>query len=135
MPTDQQIDELLIKVESGSLTAQQFLNLTRAKPPKYRNRITIVDGQRYDSQGEAARHQELRLLEKAGTVRKIERQVRFNFEVNNFVVGFWKADFTYEQFDEFSGQWISVVEDFKSKPTKTEAYQLRKRLMRACHGV
>ncbi len=44
---------------------------------KYRSRKTEVGGVVFDSQREARRYQELLLLEKAGAIRDLQRQVKF----------------------------------------------------------
>lgn len=44
---------------------------------KYRNTKTIVDGIEFDSRKEAARYKELKLLEAAGEIYNLERQVKF----------------------------------------------------------
>jgi len=44
---------------------------------KYRNRKTVVDGITFDSKREAARWQELKLLERAGEITELERQVEY----------------------------------------------------------
>lgn len=44
---------------------------------KYHSRKTVVDGITFDSRKEAARYQELRLLERAGLIRDLERQVKY----------------------------------------------------------
>lgn len=43
--------------------------------PKYHNRKTVLDGMTFDSAAEAARWRELTLLEKAGHIRDLQRQV------------------------------------------------------------
>ena len=44
---------------------------------KYKNTKTIVDGITFDSRKEAARYKELKLLEAAGEISNLERQVKF----------------------------------------------------------
>ena len=44
---------------------------------KYRNKKTTVDGLLFDSLREAARWQELQLLERAGHIRGLQRQVSY----------------------------------------------------------
>ena len=99
------------------------------KPAKYRNEPTVVDGVRFDSRKEAARWCELRLLERAGAIADLARQVRFVLEVGGVRVGVYVADFQYREGGE------RVVEDVKSEGTRTQVYRLKKRLMLACHGI
>jgi hypothetical protein len=44
---------------------------------KYKAKKTVVDGITFDSQKEAQRWCELRLLEKAGVIKNLQRQVPF----------------------------------------------------------
>ena len=56
------------------------------KVSKYRNRKTLVDGIQFDSQKEANRYQELILMERAGLIRSIELQPRYES------IGEWAQD-------------------------------------------
>ena len=42
----------------------------------------------------------------------------------------YKADFTYKKRDENGGYTLYIVEDVKSKATKTRNYEIKKKLMR-----
>ena len=44
---------------------------------KYRNRKIEVDGVVFDSKKESRRYQELKLLEKSGDIRNLQRQVKY----------------------------------------------------------
>lgn len=44
---------------------------------KYNNRKIIVDGITFDSKKEAKRYKELKMLEKAGIIRDLKRQVKY----------------------------------------------------------
>lgn len=104
---------------------------------KYRAKPCRIDGVRFASQREGARYLDLRLLEKAGEIRGLEFQPVFPLSVirasNGEVVdvGRYTADFAY--FDVRQGK--RVIEDVKSKPTRTTAYRLRKRIAEAVHGI
>ncbi|HYE20112.1 MAG TPA: DUF1064 domain-containing protein [Tepidisphaeraceae bacterium] len=45
--------------------------------PKYRNRNTVVDGETFDSQAEAQRWRELRLMQDHKQIQNLQRQVKF----------------------------------------------------------
>ena len=47
------------------------------KRNKYGASKTVVNGQKFDSQKAADRYQELKMLERAGIIRKLKRQVHF----------------------------------------------------------
>lgn len=108
-----------------------------AKPRKFRNRPVAIDGIRFASKKEGDRYCVLRDLQKAGKISHLETQPVFKFEVNGRPVlirsdGYpngrqakYTADFSY-----FDGK-NRVVEDVKSKATRTEAYALRKALVEA----
>lgn len=99
---------------------------------KYRNTPTVVDGERFDSKAEAKRWGELRMLERAGIIRDLHRQVSFELRAENgFVVERYRCDFTYHEF--LDGRWVFVVEDVKG--AKTEAYKRKKRWMKHVHGI
>jgi len=114
---------------------------TRPSTQKYGNHAVRVDGILFDSQREAARYQELKVLAAAGLISSIEIHPGFPLivkELHRFdgpeilhTVGMYHADFKYR--DHRTSSW--VVEDVKSKPTKTEAYKLRKRIVEAVHGI
>lgn len=96
---------------------------------KYHNRKTVVDGIVFDSAKEAARWCELRLLERAGEIQGLQRQVRYELipkqsgeRAVNYI-----ADFVYTE----AGQ--TVVEDVKG--VKTPEYRLKRKLMLWRHGI
>lgn len=102
---------------------------------KYNSKKTIVDGQKFDSKKEARRYQELLLLEKAGEIQNLCRQVKFVLipsqrDENGKVVErecSYKADFTYEEGIK------TVVEDVKGYRTKE--YIIKRKLMLYQYGI
>jgi hypothetical protein len=113
------------------------MSVTRAKRnaartgvrSKYGNKKTVVDGITFDSKKEAARYQELKLMERAGVVKGLSLQRRFRLEVNGIKVCDYVSDFHY--FDMEKGD--CVTEDVKG--VKTPIYNLKKKLMWACYGI
>lgn len=101
---------------------------TSDKPSKYRNKKTEVDGIIFDSKKEAARYQELSLLQQAGEIRGLILQPKFDITVQHTKVCTYKADFEYVDNDG-----ALVVED--AKGIKTPVYRLKKKLMRAVYGI
>ena len=111
-------------------------------PSKYGNRKTEVDGIVFDSAKEARRWQELQLLERAGEIRNLKRQVPIQCAVNDYKICVYKCDFWYEEqavitrSDEpgvKGGWWVSVAEDVKGFRTPT--YRLKAKLVQALHGI
>ena len=106
---------------------------------KYRNVRTVVDGINFDSKREAARYQELRLLEKSGLIRELRLQVPYKLTINGVTIGKYVADFCYvEGCIDVQGEtkvFVSreVIEDVKG--FKTATYRLKKKLMKAIHGI
>jgi hypothetical protein len=110
-------------------------NLRRAK---YGNRkVTTPDGLTFDSQKEYRRWCELRMLEKAGKIGALVRQVPFDLTVTcvktgeRKLVGRWKADFCYVD-HETGGP---IAEDVKGgNATKTPLYRWKAKHFEAQYG-
>ena len=102
---------------------------------KYNSKKTVVDGQTFDSKKEANRYQELVLLEKAGVIKNLSRQVKFVLipsqrDESGKVIErecSYKADFVYTDGGE------TVVEDVKGYRTKE--YIIKRKLMLHVHGI
>lgn len=62
---------------------------------KYGAIATHADGIRFDSKAEAAKYQELKLLEKAGVITNLKLQTRWPLEVNGVVIGHYVSDFDF----------------------------------------
>lgn len=95
---------------------------------KYKNKKIFIDGITFDSQLEANRYCELKLLYKAGEISQLRLQPEFElipaFRKNgkSFRKTIYKADFMY--LDNCSGKYI--VED--TKGFKTDVYKLKRKL-------
>ena len=98
---------------------------------------------RFDSQKEARRYDELAALERAGEIRDLRLQVDFTLqeaytdgEGRRVRAIRYRADFTYEQvrddpWAEYEGSfWVLVVEDVKSRATRTKEYIMKRKLMK-----
>ena len=102
---------------------------------KYNSKKTVVDGQKFDSKKEANRYQELVLLEKAGVIKNLSRQVKFVLipsqrDENGKVIErecSYKADFKYEEYGK------TVVEDVKG--FRTKEYIIKRKLMLYQYGI
>lgn len=111
------------------LTPEQFASKSfGAKKPKYGNRKKVIDGIEFASTREALRWQDLALMQKAGEISHLRRQVPFEIEINGILVCTWFADFTY-----IDKSGIPRTED--SKGCKTPVYRLKKKLVEAEHGI
>ena len=108
------------------------------KPSKYNNRKVELDGFTFDSQKEARRYTELKLLVRVGQISALELQksfvlaesVKFNNEPRAKPAIRYVADFTYIE------NGVMIVEDVKSKATKSlPVYRMKKHLMKSVHGI
>lgn len=102
---------------------------------KYNAAKTVVDGITFDSKKEAKRYAELKLLERAGAIRDLRRQVRYElipaFDVDgkHYRPTAYIADFVY--IDAKTG--AEVVEDCKG--FRTDVYRLKAKMFARKYGV
>lgn len=112
---------------------------------KYHARKCEFDGELFDSLKEKRRWQELLLLEKAGKISNLRRQVKFTLipaqreiilrngrPIQGKVIErevAYRADFVYEE----NGQ--TVVEDVKVRNMQTKDYIIKRKLMLYIHGI
>ena len=97
---------------------------------KYNNTKVRVDGRLFDSKAEAARWQELQMLERAGEITELERQVEYELipkQKGERAVKYI-ADFRYIDHD---GK--TVVED--TKGVRTPVWIIKRKLMLRVHGI
>lgn len=98
---------------------------------KYRNTKIIIDGIEFDSKKEGYRYKELKLLQRAGLIKDLKLQTKFelqpSFKRNNKTIRSitYKADFDYITKDN-----RHIVEDVKSPATaKDKTYILKKKML------
>lgn len=111
----------------------------------------------FDSQREARRYDDLITRQKAGEIRNLRLQVDFTLqeaytdtEGKRVRAIRYKADFTYELAVEWTRQdgpehgvvrlkteieWMPVVEDVKSRATRTKEYLIKRKLMKERYGI
>lgn len=101
---------------------------------KYGSRKITRDGMNFDSLKEYRRFVELRLLERAGKVTDLKRQVKFELIPSQRISGkvverscTYVADFVYQENGE------KIVED--TKGFKTKDYIIKRKLMLWVHGI
>lgn len=121
------------------------------KTRKYHNKPTervTASGAvlRFDSQKEAHRYDELAALERAGQIRELRMQVDFTLqeaytdgEGRRVRAIRYRADFSYKKRPAYwtgyerqcpDDGWILVVEDVKSRATKTKQYAMKRKMMK-----
>lgn len=105
---------------------------------KYGSQKTTVDGITFDSVREAQRWRELKLLERAGKIRALQRQIKYELipaqrdETTGKVIErevTYSADFGY--IDTETGK--PHIEDVKG--VKTKDYIIKRKLMLWVHGI
>ena len=115
------------------------------KGTKYGAKKVEYDGMMFDSKGERDRYIDLKILEKNGYIKNLQRQVKFVLipaQRTPDTVGpkggikkgkvlekecSYIADFVYEQYGN------KVVEDYKG--FKTKEYKIKRKLMLWVHGI
>lgn len=104
------------------------------KPNKYRAEKMVVDGIKFDSKKEARRWSELKLLEKAGEIANLERQVKIPLFGRDGPImtnsgksqRSYVADFRYV---DWGLNGVVVIED--SKGMETPEFKLKKAILEA----
>ena len=103
---------------------------------KYHNERAERTGVRFDSQKEARRYDELMVMLRAGIISDLRLQPQFTLQESYITetgerirAVRYTADFSYK----FGGKL--VVEDVKSKPTRTKEYLRNRKFMRSKFGI
>lgn len=102
-----------------------------AKASKYGNTRVTLNGETFDSRREMERYCHLLILQRAGQIQQLERQVPFILSPAVVINGRkrpplrYVADFTYVE----RGATVRTVEDVKG--TVTEGYRIKRHLMAA----
>lgn len=130
----------------------------RTKESKYHNtpteRVTASGAVlHFDSQKEARRYDALILRQQAGQIRDLRLQVDFtlqeaytDLEGRRVRAIRYKADFTYYRppedgshaaywADRAGAPWVLVVEDVKSKATRTKLYLTKRKMIKDRFGI
>ena len=124
-----------------------WTNYKNPKTSKYRAEKTEIDGIVFDSKKEAKRYSELKILEKAGEIKDLKRQVKYVLIPAQYepdIIGkrggrkkgkclerecSYLADFVY--YDNRKQE--PVVED--TKGFRTESYIIKRKLMLFRYGI
>lgn len=103
---------------------------------KYGNKPTTIDGLRFDSRAEANRWLALRMLERAGEIRDLRRQVRYVLVPKQARPSggiereaAYVADFVYVD----AATERTIVEDVKG--AAPDVWVLKRKLMLHVHGI
>ncbi len=96
-------------------------------------KTTTYDGIRHDSKKEAKRWLELNLLQRAGEISELRRQVKYELipKIGKHRATYYVADFVYKDKD---GR--EIVEDTKSSATaNNQVFRLKEKLMLWIHDI
>ena len=99
---------------------------------KYGNKKITIHGITFDSKWESERYLYLKSLEKAGRIKDLELQPRYNILVNDQKICAYVADFKYNK-ENAEGIWEHIVED--AKGVETPEFKLKKKLMKAVFDI
>lgn len=102
---------------------------TMAKKNKYNAiKTTTVYGV-FDSRGEAERYSFLKLCEKAGIIKDLSRQIRYDLICYDTKICAYILDHKYI----VCATGKVIHEDFKG--VQTSVFRIKKNLMKACHNI
>ena len=118
---------------------------------KYHNTKVVIDGILFDSKKEAQRYQQLKLMEKAGHICDLKRQVKYELIPAQYIDGkcaeravTYTSDFEYYILKPIKQRTVMVgpeektigqhvVEDVKG--IRTQEYVIRRKLMLYKYGI
>ena len=90
---------------------------------KYNAIKQTYNGEIFDNKKELNRFMELEILLRAREISDLEVHPKFDLMVNGVKIGRYTADFRYKKGSDV------IVEDVKSRATKTRDYVLRKKIL------
>ncbi len=126
--TEEEYREFQQRQKQRIIQKPDFAEAKAMKRLKYGNRRVEVDGIKFDSQHEAAFYQDLMLRVRAGELKTVCRQVKFDLPGGIVYI----ADFVTIRPD----MTIEGVYDAKSPATKqNRTYINKKKQMKACWGI
>ena len=99
----------------------------KSRNGKFNAIVVTTDEGRFDSKMEYQRYLTLKLMERAGEISGLQRQVRYELTAGGIQICTYVADFVYKKQD------ATVVED--AKGFKTPEYRLKRRLMKEILGI
>lgn len=111
------------------------------KSSKYHSRKAKRDSIEFDSKKEANRFDELMAMLRAGEIKNLKLQHTFTLQESYVTPDGeriraikYVADFSYLRLDLY-GNWHPVVEDVKSKATRTPQYIMKRKMMQEKFGI
>ena len=118
---------------------------------KYHAQKTEVNGIVFDSKKEAYRYQQLKLMEKAGIICNLKRQVKYELIPAQYVDGklieravTYISDFEYDEVVKARQRTVMMHDDSKVirqhivedvKGIKTDVYKIKRKMMLHKYGI
>lgn len=134
--TEEQYQQILKRQGSAGFSG---VSKPAPKRPKYGNTKTISGDKVFPSKHQARRYAELELMQSAGQIRNLQREVPFDLIINGQHICTYICDARYELLvhgGTCAEHWQPVVEDSKSRPTqKKPEYRIKRKLLEALHGI
>lgn len=124
-----QLEELPPKLQEQAKRKLGMLNKS-----KYHAVKTEVDGHKFDSKFEAEHYAALKLMERAGIISDLKLQPRFLLQEGFVYQGHKERKIEYVADFQYTRNGEVVVEDTKSKATRTQAYKIKRKLFLYKYG-
>ena len=118
---------------------------------KYHNTKVVIDGIQFDSKREAQRYQQLKLMERAGVICDLKRQVKYELIPAQYIDGkcveraiTYTSDFEYYILQPLKQRTVMAEPDAKTigqrvvedvKGMRTPEYVIRRKLMLYKYGI
>lgn len=108
--------------------------LGQVNKSKYNAVKTEIDGHKFDSRFEAEHYASLKLLERAGVISELKLQPRFLLQEGFTYNGHKERKIEYVADFQYTKDGETIVEDTKSKATRTQVYMLKRKLFLYKYG-
>lgn len=107
------------------------------KPKRSRegNHKITVDGETFDSKWEYARWQQLQMMERAGEITNLSRQVEFVLAPSVIIKDRKRPPLRYFLDFQYQRGGETVYEDAKGKDGATDTYRIKRHLMKSVHNI
>lgn len=116
------------------LQAQAREKLGQISKSKYHAQKTEIDGHTFDSKFEAEHYASLKLMERAGIISNLKLQPRYLLQEGFTYQGHKERKIEYVADFQYERDGRTIVEDTKSKATRTQVYMLKRKLFLFRYG-
>ena len=120
------LEDLPLRAQQQALAQLKTAQIQKAR--KYRNEPETTGGIRFDSKKEARRFRELQTMLQAGLIRELRLQQDFTLQE-----AYTTPDVCYERKTQTG--WEKIVEDVKSRATRTQKYIIKRKMMQDRYGI